>query len=138
MILFFSVDECKKMYRSMRDAVRYRRNKIPGKSGDSGGENVDDDEVDNWELKDALSFLTPTSSKFSRKTTVLGAGQSTSPEFDPLEDELARERESNPFELDEHSNQSSVYSYVRISFHFAFHIRKFVVMCDCCIKLCFK
>lgn len=90
-IVNFPVDECKRMYKSIRDAVRYRRKKIPGKSGDSGDENMIDDSNDDWELKEALSFLTPT-----------------------FEEDIARDRASNPFEIDGNSSQSSVYSYVSI------------------------
>lgn len=83
----------------MRDALRYRQKqkRLVGKSGDSGDEmaNVstnDESTQDAWELKDALSFLVPTSSKFQRKTTVLGAVASNagpSSAFDPIEEDRA-------------------------------------------------
>lgn len=113
------VADCKVMYKSMRDAKRYRDKKIGGKSGDSGDENLTDDtSQDNWELKDALSFLTPTSSRFARKTMVMGGGASTesSPStFNPIEEDESHDRSLDKllFESEnEPSSQSSVYSFV--------------------------
>lgn len=60
------------MYKSIRDALRYRQKKITGKSGDSGDELMDDETQSNKskdsKLLDSLAFLTPTTSKFSRQT----------------------------------------------------------------------
>lgn len=62
----------------MRDAYRYQRQKrIGGKSGDSGDEVSIDGADDVWELKDALTFLAPTSFRFPRKTIVLGGSTDT-------------------------------------------------------------
>lgn len=64
------------MYKSIRDAVRYRQKKVTGKSGDSGDDECD--EAPNDESNDAFAFLTPTSQKFPRKTTVMGGAAETS------------------------------------------------------------
>lgn len=132
-----TVGDCKKIYRSCRDAVRYRQKKITGKSGDSGDENMNDDSIaDDWELKESLSFLTPTSSRFARKTMVIGAGQPDESTFDPLEDDLARERVNDPFRRqNDQSSQDSVYSYVSILFYF--FLSTFVNMCVCLCTMCY-
>lgn len=106
----------------MRDAVRYRQRRIGGKSGDSGDEMPIDDSQDDWEMKDALSFLIPTSFRFPRNTIVLGgstsASTSTSTNFTEArtpskaitDDDLSKKAS----DLDDDASNASVYSYVLI------------------------
>lgn len=119
------VAECKVIYKSMRDAHRYRQKKIAGKSGDSGDEmHIDESSKDGGDSNDFLSFLTPTSSRFPRKTMVMGAATETmtTPEssqhsYNPLEED----RDTNPFNNDDDSS-ASVYSFVCILFNFLLDI----------------
>lgn len=128
------------MYKSMRDAIRYRQKKTVGKSGDSGGEDLNDDATqDDWTLKDALSFLTPTSSRFARKTMVMGGGELTKAStstFDPAQEDEDHDRLQKKllFEIDDdNSEQSSVYSFVSNFhipiFHFEFNLS--IEFCVC-------
>lgn len=55
----------------MKDALRYRKKRMGGKSGDSGDDLSIDEIADDPELN-AFAFLLPTSSRFPRETTVLG------------------------------------------------------------------
>lgn len=104
-VYFFSAAECKIMYKSIRDAVRYRQKKVSGKSGDSG----DDIDIDAQNSRDpdldSFAFLTPTSSKFPRKTAVLGGAQpSSASELIPGDGiELIQD--------DDSESNTSVYSY---------------------------
>lgn len=119
--------ECKAIYRSMRDAVRYKRNKTRGKSGDSADDmHIDESSKEGGDSNDYLSFLTPTSSRFPRKTTVLGGARSETPTSTassqqtldgPTEEDIADEQAYDPFNTEEDSNNSSAYSFVRISFN---------------------
>lgn len=104
----------------MRDALRYKRKKIKGKSGDSGDEmHVDETSKDGADSNDYLSFLTPTTSKFSRKTMVMGAATppSTLTESnlqvfnEPTDDEIAHEQATDLFTANDDSS-ASVYSFV--------------------------
>lgn len=72
------MNDCKSIYRTLRDAVRYMKNKskISGKSGDSGGEEnpaeadegKDTEESHEGDLKDSLSFLLQSAaSRYPRK-----------------------------------------------------------------------
>lgn len=71
--IFLAVSECKALYKSLRDAHRYRRNKLSGKSGDSGDDTWNDDsESTNSDGFLSHSFLLPTASKFARKTLTFG------------------------------------------------------------------
>lgn len=74
--LLVAVIECKKMYKSLRDAARYQqKKKIGGKSGDSGDElGLDEENVDERAsvLDDGLACLTPTATRIPRKTTSFG------------------------------------------------------------------
>lgn len=90
---------------------------------------MDDDSIaDNWELKESLAFLTPTSLRYARKTMVMGAGQPDESTFDPIAEDEARERERAPFRSqNDQSSQDSVYSYVSILFYF--FLSTFVNMC---------
>lgn len=124
------VAECKVLYKSMRDALRYQqKKKTVAKSGDSGGEDAADDELsrEDCELKDALSFLTPTSSKFPRKTTVIGAGTSSlsSTVDSPILDD--EERDAQVFDCDDSSMASSTYSYVSALFSFKSQISIYLI-----------
>lgn len=72
-LFLFVVLECKTLYKSIRDAARYRQKKAAGKSGDSGDEALNDDsENTSSEVSDSFAFLLPTSSKFPRKTLTFG------------------------------------------------------------------
>lgn len=110
----------------MRDALRYKRKKIVGKSGDSGGETPMDEtntSKDGSESMDYLSFLTPTSSRFPRKTIVMGAEtEGTSVALvqpsDLLEDTIRHDRETNPFCEDADDSSASVYSFASVSILF--------------------
>ncbi|XP_055918302.1 uncharacterized protein LOC129950384 [Eupeodes corollae] len=66
-----SVDDCRAIYKSIRDSLRHKHKKVCGKSGDSGDE-MFFGETGCSELNDALAFLTPTSSKFPRSTIIMG------------------------------------------------------------------
>lgn len=94
------------MYKSIRDAVRYRQKKVSGKSGDSGDEiDIDAQNSRDPDL-DSFAFLTPTSSKFPRKTAVLGgAAQPSSASESITGDDI----EFIP--ADDSESNTSVYSY---------------------------
>lgn len=127
--VLFSVAECKVLYKSIRDALRYRQKKIGGKSGDSGGELENDEAInDDWEFKDSLAFLTPTTSRHPRQTITLGAGNDhskdpTDPKQKPY-NPLLEDSDNIAFEFDEatESSVSSVYSYVSMLFNILFNI----------------
>lgn len=110
----FLVNECKALYKSIQDSLRYKRKKIAGKSGDSGDE-MHVDETSN-DSNDYLAFLTPTSSKFPRKTLVMGAANSKQSPDNPDLDELYGTSLLNHFDQDDTSqtSASTVYSYVSI------------------------
>lgn len=75
---YFLVGDCKVLFKSIRDSLRYRQKKISGKSGDSGGDEMNEEMAGNDnDVDDALSFLASTSSKFPRKTMVLGGATNT-------------------------------------------------------------
>lgn len=71
------VGDCKTMYKSIRDSVRYRQKKVGGKSGDSGDESAFEEPAGDTYLNDAFAFLMPTPSKFPRKTMILGGAASS-------------------------------------------------------------
>lgn len=120
------------MYKSIPDSTRYRQKKIAGKSGDSGDEMMNDDSTkDDSDLQNSWAFLTPTSSRFPRTTTVMGAGTSTT--MTPIEEDEAHDRATNPFLIDDQSSPTFVYSYVSILF---FWRTTFTNMCVCVIVLC--
>lgn len=56
------------MWRTLRDALRYRlKKKLQGKSGDSADER-DEEEIDSdWEFKDDMSFVAPMFIQYNRK-----------------------------------------------------------------------
>lgn len=114
---YFTVAECKVLYKSMRDALRYKRKQIAGKSGDSGDEITGETTKDGDESNDFLAFLTPTSSRFPRKTMVMGAGtEPTAPSASASSqntfDDFNPDQEYDPVCDDE--SRSSVYSFVSI------------------------
>lgn len=76
--VFLIVADCKKLYKSVRDSVRYKQKKIAGKSGDSGDDTLTDEPTANssGELS-SFAFLLPTASKFPRKTSTLGGAAAT-------------------------------------------------------------
>lgn len=78
MVDYFLVDECKGLYRCIRDAARYRNRKIAGKSGDSGDETFTD-EFTTSDSDNYLAFLTPSPHKFPRKSMTFGGATSTIP-----------------------------------------------------------
>lgn len=109
--------------------MRYQRKKSSTKSGDSGEENIDDDDEDkgNDELNrskefslDDYPFLSPTSAKFPRKTTTIGGTSSTqtrkSTEFQAVHDDYTHDDDSWEDYINSRtesiSPSSSVYSYV--------------------------
>lgn len=128
--------ECKTLYKSIRDAARYRQKKAAGKSGDSGDEALNDDsENTSSEVSDSFAFLLPTSSKFPRKTLTFGgsihgtsddksidSGRATispnsSRNDDMYTDEelkkvIADEEKYNAFIDENDCSSPSVYSYV--------------------------
>lgn len=133
----FSVAACKTVYRKMRDAARYRKNKHTGKSGDSAGEDNFEDTPErshDSSSMDDYPFLTPNSSKYPRKTLSFGGSSSTIARSDSgssklsmadaygggNDDDIAPEwvHDSSspgvPMEP-ESKTASSVYSYVSIS-----------------------
>lgn len=131
--MFFPASECKNVYRKILDAVRYQRKKNATKSGDSGGENIDDDDRDkkNEELNSSKEFslddyplLSPTSSKFPRRTTTIG-GSSSMQTRKPTESQDVQHDDTHTPDDDHNSwedfinsrtesisSSSSVYSYV--------------------------
>lgn len=114
------MDECKKMYKSMRDALRYRKKRISGKSGDSGDDvSIDESSKDDWDMKDALSFLAPTASKFPRQVIVLGGSTETpnvnfTPDDGTPDDRIPEDDDPPKFpnDPDDEASGSTVYSYV--------------------------
>lgn len=128
-IFVLPVSECKQVYRKIQDAVRYQRKKVATKSGDSGEDNIDDDDEHkgNDELNsskefslDDYPFLSPTSAKFPRKTTTIGGSTSTkkrkSTESQAVHDDQMPEEESWEDFIRSRSESispsSSVYLYV--------------------------
>lgn len=126
----------------MRDAARYKRNKGSGKSGDSGGET---DELDKSQdsSQDDYPFLTPTSSKYPRKTTSFGGSSSSKNSLTQAVDQDDWVHDDNgPGWLDDDSNSSSsVYSHVSIllsigtSLVFYLLCINACVFCNCCRQL---
>lgn len=114
------------MYKSMRDALRYRQKKITGKSGDSGNDEMFDDMAEgDTETDDYLAFLSPTRQKFPRTTMSIGAAAKSSSEklnespFNDSNDSQNFNELSKMLEVEHVNSQSmekaSVYSYVSSS-----------------------
>lgn len=112
----------------MRDALRYRQKRIGGKSGDSGDDQAVDEEQDDWELKDALAFLAPTSFRFPRKTTVLGgSAEAATSSFTQARSSVNATTDEDssklPFDLEDEVSNSSVYSYVCPKFFSIYYLQ---------------
>lgn len=113
------------MYKSMRDALRYRQKKITGKSDDSGNDEMFDNMAEgDTENDDYLAFLSPTRQKFPRTTMSIGAAAKSSSEklnespFNDYDSQNFNEL-SKMLEVEHVNSQSmekaSVYSYVSSS-----------------------
>lgn len=120
-LVFFSVTACKAIYKSIQDSLRCKRKKIGGKSGDSGDEtNADDSSKtgDDGDSNDYLAFLSPTSTKFPRKTITLDAAASMKipQNLDDVPDNMinAVVELIDPDPSYQTSSQDFVYSYVCI------------------------
>lgn len=107
----------------MRDAVRYKRKKITGKSGDSGDETAVETFKSGDDSNDVFAFLTQTSSRYPRDTIKMGAGvdftttRSIATSQNSQSD-MPEEDDRWPHEYDDESSKSTVYSYVSILFIF--------------------
>lgn len=118
------MSDCKKLYKSLRDAARYKRKKtVNGKSGDSGDEQSDM-ETDDCEAAlldgENFAFLATTASKHPRLTKSLGnllgddSQEGNSSQFDSTDsatnvDSQPINADSPPINVDE---IESNYSYV--------------------------
>lgn len=56
------------MWRTLRDALRYRlKKKIHRKSGDSAEERDEEEIESDWEFRDAMAFVAPMFIQYNRK-----------------------------------------------------------------------
>lgn len=109
-VICFSAAECKIIYKSIRDSLRYQQKKVILKSGDSGDEANSDDQTKKDVDLDSFAFLTPTSTKFPRKTIVLGGA--AKPTATSTSTASATEvNDWTPDDESESNSNASVYSY---------------------------
>lgn len=126
-----TVPVCKALYKSIRDAARYRQRKIGGKSGDSGDEAIDDETASVSGIDNDLAFLMPTADRFPRDTiTIGGAINSVSRNSNESTKTMGKKSKASSssqtlntsgeedlfkiFDGDNDQSNSSVYSYVSI------------------------
>lgn len=117
------VADFKQIYRSMRDALRYKRKKITGKFGDSGNETAVETSKSGDDWNDVFAFLAQTSSRYPRNTIKMGAGVdfTTTRSIASIQNsknDMLEEDDRWPHEYDDESSKSAVYSYVSILFNF--------------------
>lgn len=111
-VICFSAAECKIIYKSIRDSLRYQQKKVILKSGDSGDEANSDDQTKRDVDLDSFAFLTPTSAKFPRKTIVLGGAAKPTATSTAISTPSATEvNDWTPDDESESNSNASVYSY---------------------------